>query len=172
MRIIYATLLALLCGCVSSNTDKIQTAKGVDISRYLGEWFEIARFENRFERGLHSPRAIYSLNGDVITVQNFGTDSEGNEKMSKGSAYMPSKKDESKLRVTFFYPFYSDYLILELDPNYQWALVGSSSPEYLWILSRKPSLPEETLNKILNLAKSRGYDTSKFIYTQKAEAKR
>ena len=101
MRIIYATLLALLCGCVSSNTDKIQTAKGVDISRYLGEWFEIARFENRFERGLHSPRAIYSLNGDVITVQNFGTDSEGNEKMSKGSAYMPSKKMNPNLESHF-----------------------------------------------------------------------
>lgn len=143
------------------------TISRLDIGRYMGLWYEIARYENRFERGIENATAHYALQPDgTIQVENSGYKKEV-LKRAIGRAKQPDKQQPGKLKVSFFYNFYSDYYILELDEkDYNYALIGSSSDNYLWILARTPQLPEETLNEILRKALARRYDTSKLIFTQ------
>ena len=143
------------------------TISRLDIGRYMGLWYEIARYENRFERGIENATAHYALQPDgTIQVENSGY-KKGVLKRAIGRAKQPDKQQPGKLKVSFFYNFYSDYYILELDEkDYNYALIGSSSDNYLWILARTPQLPEETLNEILRKALARRYDTSKLIFTQ------
>lgn len=143
------------------------TISHFDLNRYLGKWYEIARFNHRFERGLEGVTAEYSIEKDgKIRVLNCGHKGSvnGEKKCTVGKAHPSSQTGQ--LRVAFFLFFYSDYNILELEPSYQWALVGSSTDKYLWILSRTPHLPKETLDSILAKARQRGYDTSKLIFVQ------
>lgn len=148
------------------------TVSQVELPRYMGKWYEIARFNHRFEKGLQGVTAEYSFREDgKIRVQNCGHKNtlSGKKICSIGKARLPKDKQPGKLRVSFFLSFYSDYDILELDTNYKWALIGSKSDKYLWILSRTPQLPPDTLNNILEKAQKRGYDTSKFIFVQQSE---
>lgn len=132
--------------------------------KYLGTWFEIARFDHSFERGVQFATARYSLTGvGRIKVINSGV-KDGKQKTSVGKARVTHTP--GRLRVSFFGPFYSDYIVMMLDENYSYALVGSKSDKYLWILSRTPSLPESTLNAILTEARARGYDTGKLTFVQ------
>lgn len=143
------------------------TVSQMDLKRYLGKWYEIARFNHRFEQGLEAVTAEYSLREDgKIRVKNCGHKGgvNGELKCTEGKAKVPDPAVPSKLKVAFFLFFYSDYYVLELEENYQWALVGSSSDHYLWILSRTPHLDTEVLNKILTKARSRGYDTHKLLF--------
>lgn len=137
---------------------------GFDLDRYLGRWYEIARFDHRFERGLDYVTAEYIMNDDgTIRVMNRGFDRDsGRLRETGGKAKTTSVPGH--LRVSFFWFFYSDYDILALGDNYEWVLIGSSSPKYLWIMSRTPTLPSEQLEHILNIARERGYDTSKLLY--------
>ena len=142
------------------------TVPTLDLERYMGRWYEIARFDHRFERNLEHCEALYTLlpNGHV-KVENSGTDMRtGKRRTSYGHAKMGDAP--GKLRVSFFLWFYSDYNILALDGSYQWALVGSRSPNYLWILSRTPTLPRATLRHILNEATARGYDITKLHFVE------
>ena len=160
-------MLATGIGC-ASHRSKIDysTISSLDINRYMGHWYEIARFDHRFERDLEQCEAFYRLMPKgKISVENSGVDSRtGDRKSAYGKAHAGEKPGQ--LRVSFFWIFYSDYNILALDDDYKWALVGSSSPDYLWILSRTPQLPSSTLDSILRIAKSRGYDTSKLIWVK------
>lgn len=137
------------------------------LDKYLGKWYEIARIDNRFERGISNAVAEYSLNSDgTIKVVNSGVDIKtGRLKRSVGKA--KGTLISGLLRVSFFWIFYSDYRVLALDENYKWALVGGSSSKYLWILSRTPILPEEELMLVLSEASRRGYDTDRLIYPWK-----
>lgn len=151
------------------------TVRNVDLKRYMGKWYEIARFNHWFERGLEGVTAEYSFQNDgKIRVVNCGHKHtvDGQATCSIGKAKLPRDGHPGRLRVAFFLFFYSDYDILELDPDYEWALVGSSTDKYLWILSRKPQLPAETLTRILTKARNRGYDTSKLIFVQQPEQER
>jgi lipocalin len=132
----------------------------------MGRWYELARFDHSFERNLERCEAFYTLEPTgKIGVRNSGVDSKtGLLRISDGKAKLG--KYPGQLRVSFFLFFYSDYNILALDENYQWSLVGSSTPDYLWILSRTPQLPQQTLDHILDIARKRGYDTSKLIYVK------
>ncbi len=148
------------------------TVQELDLERYMGTWYEIARFNHRFERNLVGVTATYSLRDDgKITVINAGYKNslDGKFKKSKGKAKQPNPDDPGKLKVSFFLFFYADYYILELDENYQWALVGSSSANYLWILSRNPKLDQETLDCILKKARERGYNTDELILVEQPE---
>lgn len=144
------------------------TVRQVDLDRYLGRWYEIARFDHRFERGLECVTAEYSMREDgKIRVVNRGVKvgMPTYVKEAVGKAKIPDCSQPGKLRVSFFWLFYSDYYILELEPvNYGWVLIGSSSPGYLWILSRTPRLEQRTVLHILSLAALRGYDINKLLY--------
>ena len=136
-----------------------------DLTRYLGKWYEIARFDHSFERGLSQVSAEYVLmDNDKIKVINEGV-KNGKTKTAIGKAFRPEAEDEPALiRVSFFLFFYSDYRILWIDPDYQLVLVGGSSKNYLWILSRSPKIEKAALDHIVSIASSKGYDTTKLIF--------
>jgi lipocalin len=145
------------------------TVKELDLEQYMGTWYEIARFDHSFERGLVGVTASYKLRPDgKITVINAGYKNsfEGKYKTAKGKAKQPNPDEPGKLKVAFFLFFYADYFILELDEEYQWVLIGSSSDKYLWILSRTPQLEQETRDLILKKATERGYETDKLIWVE------
>ena len=164
-KTIFASVIALLvAGC--GNAQKVDNTPiaSLDLSKYLGDWYEIARFDHSFERGLDFCKANYALREDgKIAVTNTGI-KEGKNKTSKGKA--KTTDTPALLRVSFFGPFYSDYRVMLLDADYQWALIGSKSAKYLWILSRTPELPKATLDTILTEARRRSYDTSKLIWVK------
>lgn len=164
-KTIFASLVALVCaGCSSTQNINNTPVAALDLNRYLGDWYEIARFDHSFERGLEFCKANYALREDgKIAVTNTGI-KEGKNKTSNGKA--KTTDTPALLRVSFFGPFYSDYRVMMLDADYQWALIGSGSAKYLWILSRTPELPKETLDTILAEAQRRGYDTTKLIWVK------
>ncbi|WP_455586690.1 TIGR01777 family oxidoreductase [Bacteroides sp.] len=146
------------------------TINSLDLSRYMGRWYEIARYDHRFERGMSEVTATYKLRPDgTIGVLNAGykQDSHGKIRFKRiaGRAKMPDAACPGRLKVSFFLWFYSDYYILELDKEeYNYALIGSSSDKYLWILSRTPQLPEDAKKLLLTSAMRRGYDTNRLLW--------
>ena len=140
-----------------------------ELEKYLGTWYEIARFDHSFERGLEGTTANYSLRSDgKIRVLNQGYKGslKGKLKTAEGKAKLASPETPRNLKVSFFWNFYAPYNILELDSNYQYVLIGSNSDKYLWILSRTPQLDKAILDQLLEKAKARGYDISKLIMVQ------
>ncbi|MBO5890662.1 MAG: lipocalin family protein [Alistipes sp.] len=157
--------MTALC-CKAQSTVNTATIASLDVERYMGRWYELARYDHSFERDLEYCQAQYTqLPDGKIRVENRGVNSKnGKHKSSIGKAKMGDTPGQ--LRVSFFLFFYSDYNILALDNNYEWALVGSKSPKYLWILSRTPKLPQTVMDDILSIAQQRGYDTSKLIFVK------
>jgi lipocalin len=140
--------------------------KDLNIDRYLGKWYEIARFDHSFERGLVGVTAHYSMREDgKIKVVNSGYKGslDGERSEAIGKAKIPNPNIPSKLKVSFFWIFYGDYFVLELDEDYQWAIVGSNTDKYLWILSRNPQMDDQLYSKLLKQLQARAYDTSKLI---------
>lgn len=153
----------LFTGCESAKLDN-STVKSVDLNRYLGSWYEIARFDHSFERGMEYAMAHYTMRDDgKIDVLNTGI-KDGRAKDAKGIA--KTTNQQGLLRVSFFGPFFSDYRIMLLDENYQYVLVGGSTNRFLWILSRTPKLDEATLSLILAEADRRGYDTTRLLWVK------
>lgn len=164
MSIMIASLLSLASFTCNARKVDNSTVKSLDLTRYLGAWYEIARFDHSFERNLTHAKAFYSLNNDgMITVTNSGM-KDGKKKTSMGKAKLTDTV--GRLRVSFFGPFYSDYRVMMLSDDYNYALVGSSNAKYLWILSRTPDIPSDVLTKILTEASGRGYDTSRLIWVE------
>jgi apolipoprotein D and lipocalin family protein len=154
--------------------EPLETVDHVDLTRYLGKWFEIARLPLSWEsKCAFDVTAIYTPqpNGK-IGVLNSCRKSGGKITQSRGTAKIASKRDRShsKLKVTFFWPFSGDYWILDLDPDYHWALVGNPSRKNLWILSRTPSLDRETIDTLLAKGTFLGFDTSKIIMTKQTQS--
>ena len=151
------------CKAQSINTT---TVDNLDLKRYMGRWYELARFDHCFERNMERCEAFYAIEPDgMIAVRNSGIDAKtGMLRITDGKAKLGKKPGQ--LRVSFFLFFYSDYNILALSEDYDWALIGSKSPKYLWILSRTPSLPESTLEYILSEADARGYNTDGLIWVK------
>lgn len=163
--IVVVTLIAsLLTGCSTKLTVDNSVVSDLDLNRYLGDWYEIARFDHRFERGVEYTKANYTLREDgKVSVLNTGI-KDGKPKEAKGKAKLTDTP--ALLRVSFFGPFYADYRVMLLAADYQYALIGSGSDKYLWILSRTPRLSDEAKALILNEAQRRGYDTSKLIWVK------
>jgi apolipoprotein D and lipocalin family protein len=160
-------LLLAACQHRTASQPARPTVKSVEIERYLGKWYEIARFPHRFEKNLVGVTATYTKRSDgKIEVINSGFEKtlDGTPKEARGVATIPDTTDASRLKVSFFLFFHADYCILELDTvKYQYALVGSTSDKYLWILSRSPLMTEETYNMLVEKARALGYDVEKLI---------
>lgn len=150
-----------IMSCSVKNFDNTPVSS-LDLNRYLGRWYEIARYDHRFERGMQYTTADYSLTkGGKIRVMNRGI-RKNRQTASKGVARLTDQP--GILRVSFFRPFWSDYRVLMIGPDYEYALVGSRSGNYLWILSRSPTLPDTTTDEILGEMCIRGYSVSKLIW--------
>jgi len=163
------TLFLGLCTTTFCQTIDNSTITTFDLDRYLGKWYEVARYDHAFERNLVGTTAEYSLHDDgMIKVLNSGYlyTLDGKFKESVGKAKLNKNGKPGQLRVSFFGPFYSNYYILDLAPDYSYSVVGSSSPKYLWILSRTPQLKPEVQSKIVKGLQQRGYDTSKLIWVE------
>ena len=161
--IIGAALLCLV-GCVSGpKVDNTPVAE-LDLGRYLGEWYEIARFDHSFERGIEQAKANYAQNEDgTIKVVNSGI-KNGKPKTAIGKGKLTDTP--ALLRVSFFGPFYADYRVMMIDADYTYALVGSGGAGYLWILSRTSVLPDSVKSELVAEAKRRGYDTDQLIWVK------
>ena len=138
-----------------------------DVNKYLGQWYEIARFDFKFERGLNNTTANYSLNpNSTVKVLNRGYDYTANvwkEAIGKAKQITEGK---AMLKVSFFGPFYAGYNVLALDSEYKYALVSGKNLDYLWILSRETTIPEDIKSDYLNLANNLGFDTSRFVWVE------
>jgi lipocalin len=140
------------------------TVKELDLNRYLGTWYEIARFPHSFEKNLVGVTATYSLRDDgkiKVVNQGYKNTLDGELSVAEGKAKIPDKSQPGKLKVSFFWIFYADYIVLELDDNYQYVMIGSSSPKYFWILSRTPQMAPEVYEMLLEKARKRGYNLEK-----------
>jgi lipocalin len=161
-----AALATMFMSCEKTTVDN-STVKEVNLNRYLGYWYEIAKFNHPFERGLDYAMAHYAMRDDgKIDVLNTGI-KDGRAEDAKGIA--KTTDIPGLLKVSFFGPFFSDYRIMMLDTEYQYALIGGSNDNYLWILSRTPQLEEAAKALILAEADRRGYDTSKLIWVKQSE---
>jgi lipocalin len=169
MKKIFILLIILIACKQPAMTQPDQTIHNefpFQLEKYLGTWYEIARFDHSFERGLQGVTATYTLKPDgTIKVLNKGHKNNlyGEFSEAEGKAKPTSPETPRNLKVSFFWIFYAAYNILELDKDYQYALIGSKSSKYLWILSRTSQMEDKTYNMLLEKARARGYDTSKLI---------
>ncbi|WP_426478429.1 lipocalin family protein [Chryseobacterium sp. CBSDS_008] len=156
--------ISLLVSC-SSMPEKAEPVKNFNINKYLGTWYEIARFDYRFEKDLDNAMAQYSLNSDgSVHVVNSGYHVKKNKWVSaEGTAKFREDKNTAALKVSFFGPFYAGYNVVALE-DYKYALVAGKNLEYLWILSREKSIPENIKDCFIGKAREIGYDTSKLIW--------
>jgi lipocalin len=175
ISILLLSTFSIMASCAGG--DKMSSKNGIDtttitsldLQRYQGTWYEIARYDHSFERGLQGCSATYSLREDgMIKVVNAGYSKslDGKYKESVGKARQPDPTQPGRLEVSFFWNFWGDYYILELDKEYRYVLIGSSSPKYLWILSRTPHMNQSDLDFIKARAEERGYDLSKLIWVE------
>jgi apolipoprotein D and lipocalin family protein len=160
-----STWLAATVG--ESRKGELEVVPAVDLSRYVGEWYEIARLPNRFQKKCaDSVTANYSLRPDgSIKVVNRCRKASGEFTTTTGKAKIVDKKTNAKLKVTFFWPFSGKYWILDLGPNYEYAVVGEPGRDYLWILSRTPQLDEGLYQQLLAKMQARGFDTTRMLRT-------
>lgn len=164
---VYLFLILLLTNC-SDDMKPLNTVVHVDIDRYLGKWYEIARLPNSFEKGLICCTAEYSIREDgKIKVLNSGHPENNPEKIetATGKAWLPDANITSRLKVQFFWPFRGDYYIFHLDDDYQNVLVGAPNRKYLWLLSRTPVIEDTLYYELMEIAKTNDFDVSDIYKT-------
>jgi apolipoprotein D and lipocalin family protein len=172
--ILMLAAVALLLGACHNNYQPMDTVKEVDLTRYTGKWYEIARYPHRFEKGCSSVTAEYSLQDDgTIQVVNrcILREQGGKEKRAEGKAKVVDTASNAKLKVSFFWPFYGDYWIVKLDDNYQYAIIGEPSRKYVWILARTPEIDRDLYDQLVSEIKRIGYDSEKLIRTEHGKEK-
>ena len=170
ITMVASTLLAGIAG--GGRKSELEVVGSVDLSRYVGRWYEIARLPNRFEKKCaDSVTANYALLPDgKIEVVNRCRKANGEYTTAKGKAKIVDKKTNAKLKVAFFWPFYGDYWILDLGPNYEYAVVGDPSRDYLWILSRTPRIDEALYQQLLAKMATRGFKTERMTRTSQVSS--
>jgi len=143
----------------------LEVVPHVELKKYLGKWYEIAHLPARFQEGCTDTTATYTLSEDgSISVLNECR-RNGKVKQAKGKAKVVDKKSGAKLKVTFFWPFYGDYWIINLGKDYEYAVVGTPNRKYLWILSRTPNMDDKIFSQLMESAKSQGFDVNNLIKT-------
>ncbi len=163
-----ATLLSTAQSKSAARSAALRTVEHVDLSRYVGKWYEIARYPNRFQRNCQSDTsATYTLRKDgKVQVVNTCLEKNGKMKTARGTAHIADKQTNAKLRVTFFWPFYGDYWVVGLDPEYRYAIVGEPQRKYLWILSRTPEMTGDMYRQALEQVQALGYDPARLLKTK------
>ena len=157
----------------AAEREPLETVDSVDLERYLGKWYEIASYPMRFQKGCTATTATYSLRDDglIKVVNRCRKDSlDGKAKEAVGRARVVDRETNAKLEVSFFGPFWGDYWIIDLDPDYQWAVVGGAKRKYLWILSRTPQMDGELYQEILSRLPGKAYDPAKLNLTLQPDA--
>lgn len=168
---LYGCILALLtiglCSCASI-PEGITPVEDFSLESYLGTWYEIARFDFRFEKDLSHVTATYSLNEDgTVKVVNTGYNTKKDKwQETLGKARFRGDNTVGALEVSFFGPFYTGYNVLKIDQEYTTALVGGKNFDYLWILSRTPEISEEVKQGYLEYAQALGYDVSNLVWVE------
>ncbi|MCU8042676.1 MULTISPECIES: lipocalin family protein [unclassified Shewanella] len=171
-KLLLVISIFLLSGCLGM-PKLVQPVNDFELNKYLGKWYEIARLDHSFERGLSQVSAEYSLKEDSgVRVINRGFSAAKNEwKEAEGKAYFVNGDSEGYLKVSFFGPFYGSYVVFELDhENYQYAFISGPDTGYLWLLAKTPTVPSEVLQKFVEMSKARGFDTDNLIYVQQVSA--
>lgn len=173
MKILLALALAaallVLVACRSGGSGPAVTAPRtvpqVDLNRYLGQWYEIARYPNRFQKNCLESRARYSLreDGDIEVINSCRDGKNGREREVKGRAWVVDKASNARLKVSFFWPFRGDYWILDLGPDYEYAVVGTPDRKYLWILGRAPVMADELYAALLRRVAEQGFDPAMLV---------
>ncbi len=169
--VVALVLLAVITGglfmCCKSTCTNVKSVSDFDSEKFLGEWYEIARYDFRFEKNMSHVKAKYSMNENgTLRIENSGFDYiAGKQKTRIGKAKFAGEKNEGKLKVSFFGPFYSGYNIIALDKNYSHALIAGDDLSLLWILSRTPEIPDDVKENYLNIARQIGYDVDKLVWT-------
>jgi apolipoprotein D and lipocalin family protein len=165
--LLYFLMILFLTNC-NDEMKPLDTVAHVDIDKYLGKWYEIARLPNSFEKGLICCTAEYSLRDDgKIKVMNSGHPEKNPEKIetATGKAWIPDKSITSRLKVQFFWPFRGDYYIFHLDDDYQYVLVGAPNRKYFWLLSRTPTIEDALYNELMEIARNNHFDVSQVYKT-------
>ena len=158
----------LLSGCLGM-PESVKPVSEFELNNYLGKWYEVARLDHSFERGLSQVTAEYSARNDGgVSVLNRGYLEEKNEwKEAEGKAYFVNSSTDGYLKVSFFGPFYGSYVVFELDrENYSYAFVSGPNTDYLWLLSRAPTVEPEVMKKFIRMSTDRGFDTNRLIYVK------
>jgi apolipoprotein D and lipocalin family protein len=161
-------VLALVGLHARAENAALKTVAHVDLEQYIGKWYEVARYPNRFERECaRDVTAEYAERpGGEISVVNQCVKADGGMKRSEGRAKVVDKASNAKLKVTFFWPFYGDYWVIDLGEHYEYAVVSEPSRKYLWILSRTPSLDAGTYAAIVGRLKEKGFDVGRLAKTE------
>ena len=168
MKYFFLLITFVLTSCTGI-PEGLVAIDGFEVNRYLGTWYEVARLDHRFERGLEKISANYSLRADGgVNVLNKGWDTQANEyRQALGKAYFVEKTNKGMLEVSFFGPFYGAYNIIDLDKkDYNYAMITGPDRSYFWILSRTKQLPETTMQALLEKAKAFGFDTNQLIFVK------
>ncbi|MCP4077061.1 MAG: lipocalin [Gammaproteobacteria bacterium] len=168
MRSLIILLVTFSISACVSIPESIQPVTDFKLEKYLGKWYEIARLDHSFERGLEQITAEYSMRGDGgVKVINRGFSNEKNDwKNAQGKAYFVGDVDTGHLKVSFFGPFYGSYIIFELDKDYQYAFVSGPDKSYLWLLSRSATVSDEIKQKFIKKSKQIGFDTEQLIFVK------
>lgn len=164
---LFLTLLALVAVGLNARLTQadtglppLQTVQQVDLKRYLGQWYEIARYPNRFQKNCQESSASYALrdDGDIEVLNRCKDSGDGKQRQSKGHAWVVDSASNAKLKVSFFWPFRGDYWIIELGKEYEYAVIGTPNRKYFWILSRTRTMDDTLYAAILQRAKEQGFD--------------
>lgn len=163
MKLKAMVIVSVLFG-TSCKSQDLQTVPALDLQRYAGTWYEIARLPNSFEKNLDCVTATYTIRPDGrVTVENKGVKADGSLSSIKGVAWVPDRDEPAKLKVRFFWPFAGKYWVIYIDEGYQYALVGEPKRKYFWILSRTPIVDSAVYEKLVSIAAEKGFDTAKLI---------
>ena len=179
MKTIIIVLSAMCLSAVATagGQDKppLQTVPSVDLQKYMGTWYEIAAFPQKFQKGCHCTKAVYEMTdkGYVRVINSCRKDSaDGKEKIAKGKAFVVEGTGNAKLKVQFFWPFRGDYWIIELAEDYSHVVVGAPDRDYLWILARTPKIDESVYKDIVARCAEKAFDVGRLVMTDQSCAGR
>lgn len=171
MRLNLMVVLLLFISACTTVPEGIDPVESFEVERYLGKWYEIARLDHGFERGLSQVTAEYTLRDDGgIRVINRGYSAADDKwEQAEGKAYFVEDKNTAHLKVSFFGPFYGSYIVFELDPQYQYAFISGPSRDYLWLLARQPQVSDKLKSEFIAAAKAKGFAVDELIFVEQPE---